>query len=499
MIDAARANENRSYYERVLRFCGRYKFNRLHFHLTDDENVSLYHEKYPQVLHPHAWRAGELAELVQLARRHHIEIVPEIESLGHARVFLRHPDYAEFLHRTTAEKPKKSWAGTSVPGITNVLCPSAPRALEYLDDMYTRAAEIFPFPETHIGLDEVDMTTCGACVEKFPGLSAGEWYLRHLKRCAATIHAQGRRVGVWGDMLLAHPESIDELPIEGLVIYDWHYNPDMTDKSAALFSARGFTVIGCPALVCHPHMVLPTAFNYDNIARFATIARTHDLYGLDTTVWTPIRYLSDALWPGIAFAASQAWGGSNWDEAAFFRGFAADFWGSPAGDAFGAAFRQLAAVRWWLNDFKLSCWTDEASLAAAAEKAAGEKGAKARSLRQQLAKVRKELEAIDGTIPRERQAWEALLRSVRILDYVLEHFLASTEVRKDGAWNRELLQQLDARSVELIGWIEADWDRNRFADDPFKADLAGTGQHLLDWFRKMNEYHRAVQAEEKDE
>ena len=43
-----------------------------------------------------------------------------------------------------------------------------------------------------------------------------------------------------------------------------------------------------------------------------------------------------------------------------------------------------------------------------------------------------------------------------------------------------------------IRWIEADWDRNRFADDPYKADLNQTGQHLLDRFRLMDKYHERL-------
>lgn len=492
MVDAARANENLDYYSRVIDFCAHYKINRLHWHLTDDENASLYHEKYPSLMHPHAWRTKPAAELVRRARKHHIDIVPEIESLGHARLFLRHPDFRNILHQTTEEKPKKSWAGTGVPGYTNVLCPASEQAYEYLGDMYARAAEGFPFPETHIGLDEVDMTTCARCAEAFSGASPADWYVRHWERCVKVIRRQGRNVGLWGDMVLHHREIAERLPTAGVVIYDWHYTPKMTDESVVFFKQRGFTVIGCPALVCHPHMILPSDYNYRNIDKFAEIARAHDLIGLDTTVWTPTRYLSDVLWPGLAYAAVQSWGGSRWDEAAFLRAFVRDFFGSSAGDEFAEAWHALSGIRWWLDDFKTSCWTDEESLAAAATKVETETGAKAREHLANLDRARAALGRLDPGITRNREAWLAIVRSADILHYVLEHFLSSRKVRRDGQWDRARLASLDQRCVEAIGWIEADWDRNRFADDPYKQDLNHTGQHLLDWFKRMHEFHQGV-------
>ncbi len=489
MLDSARANENSSYYERALRFCAHYKINRLHLHLTDDENACLYQEDYPSIMHPHAWRAEQLAPLVSLACRLHVEVVAEIESLGHARLFVRYPDRAEILHQTTDKKPKKSWAGTSVPGLTNVLCPASELTYEYLDKMYKRVAEIFPAKEIHIGCDEVDMTECARCRAKFGDISHGEWFLKHFVRCRALAERYGRRVGLWGDVLLRHKEIVDRIPTEGTVIYDWHYNPDMADDSVTFFTEKGFDVIGCPALMCHPHMILPSDYNYGNIHRFAELARAHDIHGLDTTVWTPTRYMSDALWPGVAYAAAHAWGGSSWNDEAFYSAFVHDFFGSSEGAAFGKAWSELASIRWWLDDFKMSCWSDDDALAAAAQAAATAKGAEAAKHRQLLQQVLQTFDAMDASVQQNRVAWQAIVRSGRILDYVLEHFLASSHVRQDQAWNKDVVAKLDANCTQALAWIEEDWDRNRFADDPYKQDLNHTGQHLLDWFRRMHAYH----------
>ena len=215
MVDPARANENATYYERLIRFCGRFKINRIHVHLTDDQNVCLFHEDYRPLMHPHAWTPDRLDPLVRLARRFHIELIPEIESLGHARVFLRHPEFKEVLHQTTEDRRGGSWVGTEVSGYTNVLCPASPQAYRYLDRMYARAAQSFPFPEIHLGCDEVDMTNCARCEATFPGVSHAEWFVRHVLRCRDLAAKYGRRTALWGDMLLRHREILDRPPHGG--------------------------------------------------------------------------------------------------------------------------------------------------------------------------------------------------------------------------------------------------------------------------------------------
>lgn len=499
MVDPARANENADYYDRLIEFCVRYKLNRLHLHLTDDQDVTLHHERYLPLMHPNAWKADPLIRLVQRARRSHIELIPEIESLGHARVFLRHPEFDAFLHQTEKNRPPGSWVGTTRDGYTNVLCPASKRATSYLDDMYARAASIFPYPVIHIGCDEVDMTRCGRCAAAFPDISSADWFTRHLQHCRAIAARHDRRVAVWGDMLLKQPEILDGVSPDDFVIYDWHYQPKVSDKSVMLFTKKGFDVVGCPALMCHPHMVLPSSRNHANIRRFAEIAREHDLLGLDTTIWIPTRYLSDALWTGVAYAAAQSWTSGRCDDAALYSAFARDFFGLPRGNAFAETYGQIGAVDWNLDRFTLSCWIDDDSLAEARREATGELRSEARRYRAILESSADVLANLRDDVTDNRIAWQALEHSVTIMAYTIEHFLAAADSGEGIPFEQDRLQRLDASCVKAIGWIEADWDRNRFGDDPGKADIHKTGQHLLHRFRQMHTYHVRLLANGADE
>jgi hypothetical protein len=491
MIDSARQNENADYYARLIRFLARYKVNRLHWHLTDDETVALYHEDYPWLLHPHAWKPEPIRDLLALAQRHHIEVIPEIESLGHARVFARHPDYRDILHETTFDKPSKSWAGTEVPGFTNVLCPASEKSYAYLSAMYARAAEVFPGVPLHIGCDEVESTTCARCDRAFPGISRADWFRRHLLKCRELVAANGRPTALWGDMLLHHPEVMEGLPRGGITVYDWHYNGDVAPDSAALFKQAGFEVIACPALVCHPRLILPDAENFANILRFTQIARELDLRGVDTTIWTPTRYLSDVLWPGIGYAAVQAWSGSQWNEGAFYAAFARDFFGMPEGAAFAAVWKDLCGIRWWLDDFNSACWVDEPGCTAA-QAVADRRAEEIRGTLERLRGIQETLGKVGAGVRREHVAWAAIERSAALRAYTMRHLLASREACPEGRWNLDVVRSLDDGCVEAIGWIEADWDRNAFADDPNKDGAYQADQNVLHRFRQMHAFHQRI-------
>ncbi|GJM25294.1 MAG: hypothetical protein DHS20C16_17090 [Phycisphaerae bacterium] len=494
MVDPARANENAEYYSRLIEFCGRYKLNRIHLHLTDDQNVTLYHDGYEPLMHPNAWRTESLRHLVKHASRFHIELIPEIESLGHARVFLRHPDFKQYLHQTEANKPPGSWVGTTQAGYTNVLCPASERAATYLADMYALTASIFDYPVIHLGCDEVDMTKCGRCSDAFPGVSSAQWFAQHLQHCQRLAAKHDRRVAVWGDMLIKQPQILDRLTPDDFVIYDWHYKPEVSEKSVRLFKKKGFEVIACPALVCYPHMTFPSNDNHANIRRFTQIAREHDLRGVNTTIWIPTRYLSDALWSGIAYAAAHAWSGERCEDAPMYEAFAQDFFCSQDGDAFAEVFMKILSVDWRLDRFRMSCWFDDETLASAREMAAGPLRSEAEACLQKLESASRTLSALRSGARENRIAWEALEQSVAIKAYTIEHFLAAANAKDGGELDSDQLGRLDATCKEAVAWIEADWDRNRFSDDSGKADLHNTNQHLLHSFRRMHEYHKQLLA-----
>ena len=494
MIDPARQNENMEYYRRLIKFASRYKINTILCHLTDDQTSCLYNEDYPELMHKYAWTTSEIQELVRFAEKYHIELIPEIESFGHSRMFTRREDFKDFLHQTKKQESSPGWTGTDISGYTNVLCPASSKALKYLDKMYEHAVIGFNHPWIHIGCDEVDITECERCGSAFGKISSSEWILKHLLQCRDLVMKRGKRVALWGDMLLHYPEIVNNLPTTNTIIFDWHYNPDVTKESSIFFKEKGFEVIASPALVCYPHMIMPDEHNFQNISNFTRIARENDLMGVNTTIWIPTRYMSDVLWHGIAYAADHAWSGSVWDEKEFYKRFFIDFYNSKEGETFYKIWSELSSIICHNNEFNVSCWIDEESLTKAQEMAVKQREEVEKYI-SQLGKIHKDLGKVGKSIQKNQKEWMAIERSTKILQYTMEHLLASLNVKRGSEWNRKLVEKLDKECLQAINWIEEDWNRNRYPDDPNKDGLYLPNQHLLFRFKQMRNYHKLILKE----
>ncbi len=490
MVDPARQNENFDYYRRVIRFCARYKINTILCHLTDDQTSCLYHEKYPDLLHFEAWTPEEIRSLVDYAAKHHIELIPEIESFGHSKMFTRMEDFKDYLHQTDAPRTV-TWMGTDIPGWTNVLCPASEKAAEYLEDMYQRAALSFPTDLLHIGFDEVDMTRCARCEKQFPGYTQSEWFLHHLLHCRNLAGEHFPKMGLWGDMLLKYPEIVDGLPKENTLIFDWHYRETVDDSSVKFFKDKGFEIMASPALVCSPHMILPDRQNYANIRKFASIARQHDVLGMNTTIWIPTRYMSDVLWPGIAFAAVHSWAGSDWNREQFYSRFLQDFYGCPRGKEYQAIRDRLFEVLWHAQEINRACWRSEETLAEAREWI----GEHESEVRADLVKVQSALEDFKQLRPfikKHQTEWQTFERSLAVMAFTMKHKLAALDIRKDGRWDTKKLKQLQQECRQAIEWVEADWDRNRYPDDPNKDGVFLPHHNLLCRLRQVQAFHEEI-------
>jgi hexosaminidase len=195
MLDCSRHFFPKEFVKRWIDLLAWHKLNVFHWHLTDDQGWRIEIKKYPGLTEIGGWRVdredqpwnarepqrpGEAAtyggfytqddvrEIVAYAASRYVTIVPEIEMPGHAKAAL-------------TAYPRFSCTGgpfTVPPGgywpITDVLCPGNDATFEFLDDVLTEVAALFPGPYVHIGGDEVDKT---------------EW--RRCPKCRARIEAEG--------------------------------------------------------------------------------------------------------------------------------------------------------------------------------------------------------------------------------------------------------------------------------------------------------------------
>ncbi|MFQ6097240.1 MAG: family 20 glycosylhydrolase, partial [Armatimonadota bacterium] len=465
MLDPARLKERNEYYAAVVDFIGAYKANALFLHLTDDTGIALQFPSHPSLATPHAFGPDDIASLVARGRRLGLDVVPEIESLGHAGAITRNPKY-----RALSE------AGS------NCLNPCLPETARLLDDLYADCAGVFPAQLLHCGMDEVGALgrseECRRAYGQDPDrddASIQDWaYARHVIAVHDLLAKRGKRMVMWGDMILRHREVARRIP-KDILIDDWHYGTTVSAASAEFFIASGFEVIGSPALMCGNYRLMPSAANLRNVDEFTRVAQRHGLSGLNVTVWVPQRYLADAAWLSIARSCAVMWEGvadaeGGFDERRFLRAYVRRRFGLTPDDEIIAALRTLQELVPTHQQFLVLLPPDADGLRRLLESAelpAATEGL-ARPLHDDTAGIVRTLETRRDEVRRNVEEFESLVLVARIerhLGAMLDLAVNETPVPLDADGRATLQRRLDEND-SLLEALNASWDRWRYPDTP---------------------------------
>lgn len=277
--------------------------------------------KHPELVQDGVLTRYQARELVDFARQYHIEVMPCVNTLGHAEHFLAHPNYAHLRE---------------APGVPYDLCPSHPESFPLITGLLDEAMAAFESPYFHAGGDECNLGRCPRCApraqaEGRAGIYA-DWYTQ-LRQFAAQ---RGKTLMLWGDIGLQHREILDRLP-KDIMIFDWHYHGPSPD-TLQLYRDHGFQVISSPSINgwCSP--IIAYTDGPDKYLRpMVEEAVRLNLPGACITTW---EYQGGNLfvnnWPHHWFAAASMW---RPDE-----NFQADFLKRCAGVMLGAEKAPVARL-----------------------------------------------------------------------------------------------------------------------------------------------------------
>ncbi len=152
-----------------------YKINHVHWHLTDDQGWRIEIKKYPQLIEKGSRRVegdgsvtsgyytqDEVRDVVEFARRHHVEIVPELEMPGHGMAAIA--AFPWLSCKEDSMTPRIIWGVEDV-----VFCPGKETTYQFLEDVIDEMVPLFPGKLFHIGGDESprgEWENCDSCQER---------------------------------------------------------------------------------------------------------------------------------------------------------------------------------------------------------------------------------------------------------------------------------------------------------------------------------------------
>jgi len=268
----------------------------------------------------------DILELDAFCRQHHVELMPNLQSFGHARNTLTLPEYRHLAETDLL------WT----------LRPDLEETYQLLDDLYSDMLPAFSSTTFNVDCDETWDLGKGASKALTDEIGVGRVYLNHILRVRELAARYGRTIQVWGDILLHHPELIGEVP-DDVTLLDWHYDPADEYPSVKTFGGTGRRFWVCPG-VGSWNSIFPRLYganvNIRNLVRDGVAAGAE---GMLNTDWGDNGHYQPLglSWYGYVFGAAQGWtGGTTYDEA-FDAAFGPLFFG-VAHERIMAALHQLA-------------------------------------------------------------------------------------------------------------------------------------------------------------
>jgi hypothetical protein len=143
----------------------------------------------------------EVKEIVKIAKKRHIMVVPEIQSLSHSY-------YLVAGHREIAELPDAVWP--------DAYCPSNPESYRLLFEIMDEYIEVMRPEMVHIGHDE--WRAAGIC-PRCRGKSPADLFARDVIKIYRFLKRKGIKVAMWADHLIKSHNGIGKHVIHrGLLI-----------------------------------------------------------------------------------------------------------------------------------------------------------------------------------------------------------------------------------------------------------------------------------------
>jgi hexosaminidase len=204
LIDIGRKHFSVGWLAEHIRVLGWLKMNELHLHFTENLGWRIASDGHPEVVSEEHLTKSQVRQLLELAARHHVTVVPELDVPGHMGAALRrHP---ELQLRDAAGRPNP-----------NALDYTLPAGRRFLVDLVDEYLDLFPGPSWHAGADELLATApplaTPADYALYPQLeayakqrygadaTAKDGVLGLLNDLNGRVRSRGRSMRVWNDGL----------------------------------------------------------------------------------------------------------------------------------------------------------------------------------------------------------------------------------------------------------------------------------------------------------
>lgn len=347
MLDEGRHFYGKDEVKKIIDAMARYKMNRFHWHLTEDQGWRIEIKKYPKLTDVGAWRESrvlaygevkpdgkryggfytqeDIKEVVAYAKERFIEIIPEIDIPGHSQAAVA--SYPEFL-ACDPEKKHEVWLWQGIS--TDVINVANPKAVEFAKDVIDELTELFPFGYIHLGSDECPVNKwqknkeCQELLQKIGSENYRDLQIHFYKQLKDHIAQKPadkqRKLIFWNEVLHGNTKPLGE----DITIMAWIG----ADQAALSAAKRGMNTILTPQIPYYINRrqskleteprsqgwgteTVEAVYNYIPMKGAETTELQNRYMGVQANFWTEwveeasiVQYL---MFPRLAAVAEAGW------------------------------------------------------------------------------------------------------------------------------------------------------------------------------------------------
>jgi len=270
---------------------------------------------------------AELRELDAYCQENFIDFVPSLSTFGHMNDILNQPQYRHLRVLKDYEPSPNRWSDRMAH---HTIDPRNAESIGLVCSLIDQYMPCFESQWFNICCDE----TFDLKHATDDPSETGKLYVDFVKQIVAHTQSRGKKVMMWADILLQHPETISELP-KDVMFLNWYYHKD-TEKMERMIST--LADLGCSQIVC-PGTTTWNRFceKYDTeVPNILGMIRTGHKYGAQGVLntnwgdWANVCSLELGMF-GMVLGAAASWNVATENDEAFQNAVNALLYGSGKG------------------------------------------------------------------------------------------------------------------------------------------------------------------------
>lgn len=222
---------------------------------------------------------AEIREIDDYCRENFIDFIPSLSTFGHLYDLLEQPKYKHLQVLKNYETIPNFWYARMQH---HTIDPLNPESFEIVKSLINQYAPHFTSEYFNICCDETfDLKRYAE-----EGLDEGKIYVDFVKKIIAHVQQKDKRVMMWADILLEHPDTIAELP-EDILFLNWYYkdNTEKIEEKISKFAQSGKKQIVCPGTNSWLRLCENIKVAEINITKMIEIGHKYGAVGVLNTNW----------------------------------------------------------------------------------------------------------------------------------------------------------------------------------------------------------------------